>query len=159
VDEEEHEQESGRVRAQRPAAAGGKQPHNERGERECRRPLDGCADTERGAGERPAFTVSQQQTGSEQRGGHEIEFELPEVGVGRPEGDDDGEPGAPACPQTPDRRDGQKLKRDHQEGVGDSGVAATQKGFEREQEDGASRVLRARVVAVEQGFPLKAEDD
>ena len=131
-----------------PAQARGEAPERERGEGERRRPLDRRPEPERQSGPLPAPAQREREAEREERRGHEIEAELPPVGAHRPERDDCGEPRAEARAQAPDRADDRELEGDHHERVRGVHRGAVEPGLEREEDDPAGRVFRARVVTV-----------
>ena len=134
-------------------------PDDERERRERRSPFDGRADPERDAGQPEPLPVREREPDREQRRRHEVELELPRVGVERPERDKGGQPGRPSCAERPDRADGRELEGDHQPGVRRPRRSPADPRLEGEQRDGARRILGARVVAVQQRLPLRPEDD
>ncbi len=159
MEENEHERERQQVDASRARPAPCDQPHDERRAGEGGRPFGCRSKSEHRSGKRPPLAQCEQQTQREQRRREQVEPEDPRERVKRPQRDKSRQPRTPARPQRPDRDDSDELEGNHQERVRHPRRATTEERLEREQEHCRRRVLRVRIVAVQERVPPKPIQD
>jgi hypothetical protein len=134
------------------------EPRRERRRRQAGRPLDDGAGAEHPPGGVPAAVPREGDAGDDGRGRHEVEPELPEEGVRRPERDERGERGAPPRAQERERGDLEQVERRHQQAVRVVRAAAEQR-LEGEERDRTGGVRRGGEDRVQQRAALRVVDE